>query len=1469
MMMGSYDDDVVNQQVGRMRELAEERFPGFSAKACMDPFGLISLLAEEITICPQHESGEDDDDEPSGFVFGEGKNGIIGQYELTGGHSGIIRIACGDGKELGDARGIRRRNFTLLHEIGHHLQQTDKDLIFTCSITNDAAKSFEEDACDRFASLMLVPDDLVEQFGPKPGEPVEARHAAMLFANSQASREVVALRVARMLGDDDYVSVIYRDNENVGVRRYGNGRSQWKTTVNEHERHACDSLPNRRDTWKNDDYAPEVPEPESMSGTSDVTGLTPRYHLSVANAYNLGEQGDGSQCKFVIMRRNATSDDAEQESPAERMERERHVCDAMANPGLAATIAGAFDDAATGVTNTGAAPRTFIITPARLRATVERATLEYLRDQVPGRLCPGVTIGVHSFSSLVRSVIGGHDGGSFVRPVVSPFALRAFVAQEMTHRQELFRESGRLFGSVNQYASQIEELRKGGVTSADIPADSQRLKALRALLASVERKFGSDATMTGEVGPAIRDWLHDHGRECRFHLYGFEKNDPSEALAIAAMHEYAHVMFHPSADAAATVGDEPAYQSLIGILDGNDRSRRSLPAILRPYGHTIFRSYAMNTPADELRFVAQDIRNQVQKAGGALSYGDILVTARDLSQYRAMMEPEFTYRRIPINATPASTMRDHPLAGLMLGLLDPAFSRREPVAILRVLRSGLLHNLKYSVRPIGGIGEWKPIRRADLDRLENLLITSDAATIWEEAPEDSLPGVVDAFRSRISKAIGFQDDTKRTVREVLTDMVTVLADAGVTSAQWDENQGDAETKRRDFAQTQQVWHAIMNAFDDMVRHFGDAPFEDFAPTFADNLATLLAMQPLGVRPKAMNAVDVVAFPTAMRPYRLIYVLGAGESQLPAIPHETGLLDDSERRTIAAGLDRNGKNVSAWALRSRTVEAKALREPIAFNLVTRNAAERLTVTYPKTTADGAQEPSRYVKAMSGAGEPVFGLSESGAHQDLDSHLVDLPDEQRPLDPELATRMFASREDVGDPTSPLVFNASVSSIEQYYSNPYDFFLHRGLKVDPLRPYDLDPMLEGTFYHAVLEHAVGEWMVRRPGEPPQAEKMVDIIRDYARIHREDGRWSVLDDDPRMTVLESSNRMKAVHGQMIVTLLNMNRRMVETRASWAKTAMKCLLPNPKSKEGKTKEYRGTTSVPLYTEQQFGDLGNRHCDWSALPFDPVPGVISGLTTPIPVVVNGKIDRVERIENAQCSTSGLLVFDYKSSYRSLFGKSRKDKDDKEDKDVEKGKDDKKGKDGAYDGSQVYYGHELQLFTYAAAVKANVSDDVPVAGMFFVPIRRKETETYQYSEMFSLTAGPEDGKSALDLGSYGYISVKRKKAGQGLAGAGLVVKPWSLSNGCKLESSSVDAIDAFVHRKIQDACAAIFAGELPIRPFKEIRSGQDGRDGVKYSDYADVIALDLIVGDAYDMQPPVTLKKITQPKKDNLRFFRIR
>ncbi|WP_051944369.1 ImmA/IrrE family metallo-endopeptidase [Streptacidiphilus rugosus] len=94
---------------------------------------------------------------------------------------------------VGESRSLRRRGFTALHELGHHLQQTDPSLGEKLFAWADS-EGLEEEACDAFAARILLPESQLSESLKNVGP--TASDVVGLFRTSQASREACCVRAS-------------------------------------------------------------------------------------------------------------------------------------------------------------------------------------------------------------------------------------------------------------------------------------------------------------------------------------------------------------------------------------------------------------------------------------------------------------------------------------------------------------------------------------------------------------------------------------------------------------------------------------------------------------------------------------------------------------------------------------------------------------------------------------------------------------------------------------------------------------------------------------------------------------------------------------------------------------------------------------------------------------------------------------------------------------------------------------------------------------------------------------------------------------------------------------------------------------------------------------------------------------------------------------------------------------------------
>lgn len=160
-------------QVARMLDLLERQRPGTGDRLRLDALAELRTWSDvQIQVIPERQT--------------DGGCSVAGSY--------------GDDTDpptlyVARSASARRRQFTGLHELGHHLQNTDPDLGEAVVLAAD--DRFEDDACDLFAARVLLPDSLVAGvFGdrtPTPGDIVA------LYQKSAASRAACVVRAVEHL----------------------------------------------------------------------------------------------------------------------------------------------------------------------------------------------------------------------------------------------------------------------------------------------------------------------------------------------------------------------------------------------------------------------------------------------------------------------------------------------------------------------------------------------------------------------------------------------------------------------------------------------------------------------------------------------------------------------------------------------------------------------------------------------------------------------------------------------------------------------------------------------------------------------------------------------------------------------------------------------------------------------------------------------------------------------------------------------------------------------------------------------------------------------------------------------------------------------------------------------------------------------------------------------------------------------
>jgi len=101
---------------------------------------------------------------------------------------------------------LGRRGFTVLHEYGHHLQRTVGSLADRLFEHPDQGIALEDAACDAFAAMVLLPDELVMAHIGAAGP--DADDVVDLWRASSASRSAACVRAADALPAPGHILLV-------------------------------------------------------------------------------------------------------------------------------------------------------------------------------------------------------------------------------------------------------------------------------------------------------------------------------------------------------------------------------------------------------------------------------------------------------------------------------------------------------------------------------------------------------------------------------------------------------------------------------------------------------------------------------------------------------------------------------------------------------------------------------------------------------------------------------------------------------------------------------------------------------------------------------------------------------------------------------------------------------------------------------------------------------------------------------------------------------------------------------------------------------------------------------------------------------------------------------------------------------------------------------------------------------------
>lgn len=632
-------------------------------------------------------------------------------------------------------------------------------------------------------------------------------------------------------------------------------------------------------------------------------------------------------------------------------------------------------------------------------------------------------------------------------------------------------------------------------------------------------------------------------------------------------------------------------------------------------------------------------------------YKDFLIVARNLSEYGSFIESFMENNEVPYFIDLQKKMANHPfkrLLDLLFAIHDKGMQEDD---VIGVLRTELLIPEVYQ-NDIDGF-------RQAVDLTENYALANGitkrgwlgdkfSPTVKLDPKADAIRlkefdqiNVIKDFVKTIFKQLSrFLDDPKDST-DCATSLYNFLTKNNVFDVLLKWQQQATEQKNLALAnQPEQIVGLFNQILDEYVTVFGEQTFD--SKDFISILDAAFESATYSQIPSTLDAVSISELGMIQPDNRKItFILGSTTGNMPGATVSNNLVTDDERGFL-------NNNLTDGKFLKDSDEVVNNAEPFLHDITFTTSSIRLIFTYPNLSEDSKkQELSSYVKRIQqhfnltiedklanpeineadynhvleyvGSKASTLNYLIRVSRAALDKR-VDIPkawtfvkNQLLNREPKQADFALSSLEYQNKPVAltPETVNAlygdkiqvSISQLETFYMNEYEYFLKYGLRLYPRQLFEITPAQTGSIFHAVLDGLVK--YLNKTGK-----KLVDF---------DDSEISALVGDlfteqaelPENKIFKSSDRMLYISDKLQSTLVQLVKNM-------------------------KLQYKRNKFVPKRSEVTFGRLNNE---------EDLPYMTYQLADGHKIYVRGKIDRIDEMDLDD--KSYLTIIDYKSSDRKF------------------------------------------------------------------------------------------------------------------------------------------------------------------------------------------------------------------------------
>ncbi|MHC9536544.1 PD-(D/E)XK nuclease family protein [Dellaglioa sp. BT-FLS60] len=657
----------------------------------------------------------------------------------------------------------------------------------------------------------------------------------------------------------------------------------------------------------------------------------------------------------------------------------------------------------------------------------------------------------------------------------------------------------------------------------------------------------------------------------------------------------------------------------------------------------------------EIRQVATKIRQLVATQG--YRYRDFMILTRHLDSYETVIPPVFNEFQVPYFNDLQHAMADHPLVELLAALFEVKAKHYQYSAMMRLLKTELL--IPQSENRVMPIEQY----RSAVDLTENMVLKygfsgsqwlrEDDWTFYrfdftdadeqQTDKDQAITTQINQIRHFVKQALPpffKQLDQAKTGEAGAKIIYQFLVEQGVTQRllSWRDRYLAAGNVAQS-EEPEQTWQTFVGMLDEYVDTLGTQTFH-----VDDFMALIQAGFEGASYSQVPSTLDQVVISESgmvqMNNRKMTFMIGSTDMVMPEQVSQMQLLTDNDRVEMADHLS-DDQYLSDSAI------SQMAAEPFVNYLAFLGSREQLIFSYPSGN-DGEKNlnPSPYlmmIKAHFNLAVQHLAASPELTEQSalgfigtkrstlsslvVVSHLAKTTLSPMPNSWQYILRQLLADLEIGSLTKQLLgsldyknvpvnltpeivtdlygtqMNTSISKLETFYNNPFEYFLQYGLKLKERDVFELSPASTGEFFHMGLDELM---KVVTDANQIYADVSKEQLDDYLNVILKDMR-----ELPQFQILGSSSRMGYIAKQ-----LNLLLKQV-THAMW-------------------QQGQQTKMKPLKTEVLFGHVG-AESGLKALAYELPKGHL--------VKVRGKIDRIDymKVDSKQY----LGIIDYKSGIRKF------------------------------------------------------------------------------------------------------------------------------------------------------------------------------------------------------------------------------